>query len=330
MHSATGKSCPYCQFPLKEQDAIVVCSECAMPHHQECWTENRGCTTYGCEGDSKASSDGLVHVERGTSGIDSSNASSFCTHCGNALQAGNQYCTTCGAAATGSIGKTSLAPISGQPINNKWVWMLAFAPIIGTIAESLISGAVGIASSALWFITVFINLVLSMFDERDLKKAGHDTSRMGAFWLVPVYLFKRAKKLNQKSAYAIVWCITFAVVVSAPFLATESVSIPSYTLSDPAVNSVKHGTLYSYPDRTVGQMVDGYFGNPRWESIVASDGNTYVNATGRILYAEKQVQILIQYKLNGDSTFELQAVEMNGVPQNMLFYTALLDAMYGP
>ena len=45
-----GKTCPYCQFPLKQDSEVVVCAECRIPHHRECWRENGGCTTFGHQG----------------------------------------------------------------------------------------------------------------------------------------------------------------------------------------------------------------------------------------------------------------------------------------
>lgn len=45
-----GKTCPFCKTVFKEDDAIVVCSVCDMPHHLACWQENNGCTTFGCTG----------------------------------------------------------------------------------------------------------------------------------------------------------------------------------------------------------------------------------------------------------------------------------------
>ena len=45
-----GKTCPFCKTPFKEDDVIVVCSVCEMPHHLSCWQENNGCTTFGCTG----------------------------------------------------------------------------------------------------------------------------------------------------------------------------------------------------------------------------------------------------------------------------------------
>ena len=45
-----GKVCPYCKTAFTEQDEIVICSACDMPHHKDCWIENQGCTTFGCSG----------------------------------------------------------------------------------------------------------------------------------------------------------------------------------------------------------------------------------------------------------------------------------------
>ena len=43
-----GKTCPYDQYPISVGDQVVVCPECGVPHHVDCWRENGGCTTYGC------------------------------------------------------------------------------------------------------------------------------------------------------------------------------------------------------------------------------------------------------------------------------------------
>lgn len=49
-----GKVCPYCKTPFKDDDDIVVCSACEMPHHKDCWVDNQGCTIFGCNGTIKA------------------------------------------------------------------------------------------------------------------------------------------------------------------------------------------------------------------------------------------------------------------------------------
>ncbi|NLN77743.1 MAG: hypothetical protein GX141_02355 [Armatimonadetes bacterium] len=45
-----GKTCPYCQTPIKPGERIQICGSCGIPHHLECWRQNNGCTTFGCEG----------------------------------------------------------------------------------------------------------------------------------------------------------------------------------------------------------------------------------------------------------------------------------------
>ncbi|MBU0611474.1 MAG: hypothetical protein KKI08_26590, partial [Armatimonadetes bacterium] len=51
-----GKTCPYCRFPIKPSEQVVSCPACKLPHHADCWQENRGCTTYGCRGGAAAPS----------------------------------------------------------------------------------------------------------------------------------------------------------------------------------------------------------------------------------------------------------------------------------
>lgn len=44
----TGKYCPYCRFPLKEQARVIECGACESVHHDECWHDNGGCAVMGC------------------------------------------------------------------------------------------------------------------------------------------------------------------------------------------------------------------------------------------------------------------------------------------
>jgi hypothetical protein len=106
-------------------------------------------------------------------------------------------------------------PVVGQAVNNSMVWWLAFMPILGSIIEYLMSDATGIASKSLWFITIGLNVLLCTLDDKNLQKAGYNTKPLGSSWVIPVYLFKRAKFLKQSYSYAIVWCVTFIVLLFA-------------------------------------------------------------------------------------------------------------------
>ena len=48
MEEHIGKICPFCKTEIKEDDTVKICPACGIPHHQSCWEENRGCTTFGC------------------------------------------------------------------------------------------------------------------------------------------------------------------------------------------------------------------------------------------------------------------------------------------
>ena len=66
-------------------------------------------------------------------------------------------------------------------------------------------------------VPIGLNAFLSFLDERKLNEAGHNTKALGlgSPWLIPVYLFKRAKALKQNLAYFIVWIISFVLMLSS-------------------------------------------------------------------------------------------------------------------
>lgn len=103
----------------------------------------------------------------------------------------------------------------------------------------------------------------------------------------------------------------------------------SCSLFDSAeVQMVKTGKLGTCPNKTVEEMVNGFMGNPSWESGVATTGQEFVNIYGDITYYDKPVRALIQFVIYKDKgTFDLQAVEFNGVPQNALISMAVLQKM---
>jgi hypothetical protein len=45
----TTQRCPYAGVFFSVGDTLAVCAACKTAHLEESWTENRGCTAYGCE-----------------------------------------------------------------------------------------------------------------------------------------------------------------------------------------------------------------------------------------------------------------------------------------
>lgn len=82
-----GKVCPYCKCEIKEDDVVVICSDCEMPHHKECWIENKGCTTFGCTGTIMGiDSYGVLQCEKCGAGY--VEGKTICSFCGNELPKG--------------------------------------------------------------------------------------------------------------------------------------------------------------------------------------------------------------------------------------------------
>ena len=96
MNNFYGKLCPYCKSEMKYDEDIIVCSECNMPHHKDCWIENKGCTTFGCLGtidtpnisdcnDFELTLDDLDMVRCEKCGSIISKSCSYCEHCGHSM-----------------------------------------------------------------------------------------------------------------------------------------------------------------------------------------------------------------------------------------------------
>ena len=42
--------CPYCRMPFDgASPPKIFCTACGMPHHEDCYLENGGCTVFGCK-----------------------------------------------------------------------------------------------------------------------------------------------------------------------------------------------------------------------------------------------------------------------------------------
>jgi hypothetical protein len=50
LHSSDARWCPYCRENLQpSSERIVECAQCNARLHENCWKENKQCTTWGCQ-----------------------------------------------------------------------------------------------------------------------------------------------------------------------------------------------------------------------------------------------------------------------------------------
>ncbi|HZK81697.1 MAG TPA: RING finger protein, partial [Humisphaera sp.] len=43
------RTCGVCHAPIAVYDEIAECPSCGLSFHGDCWRENRGCSSYGCD-----------------------------------------------------------------------------------------------------------------------------------------------------------------------------------------------------------------------------------------------------------------------------------------
>jgi ketosteroid isomerase-like protein len=97
-------NCPYCQTNIKDNADKIICSSCHSPHHKECWEENNGCTTYGCENNPNTKS---KPVDVGNKTVENiqrmlvqevQDVKTFeCPNCKKQIEEGSLFCKYCGA-----------------------------------------------------------------------------------------------------------------------------------------------------------------------------------------------------------------------------------------
>ena len=159
----------------------------------------------------------------------------FCRGCGTDVHAEDRFCVKCGAAhvlgpplfsqsssTTDQVSSAAVVPTRGgrfrsyikdSGVSNTVVWWLAFAPVLGSFASGFLAALFHIGIWHFWWITLALNIGLSMADEKNLREAGFETSKLGQAWLVPVYLYKRAELLEQGNTYFMVWTILFVLSI---------------------------------------------------------------------------------------------------------------------
>lgn len=113
-------------------------------------------------------------------------------------------------AATAGLKFVSPPPLEGLAVSDGIAWVVAFVPLVGLPALR----AVQLNGVWPWIVLPILNSILCYVDEQNIKRAGHDTSVLGIWWLffIPVYLWKRSRLLKQSEAYF--WVCIGSLVVS--------------------------------------------------------------------------------------------------------------------
>ena len=94
------------------------------------------------------------------------------------------------------------------------------------------------------------------------------------------------------------------------------------------IDIVQTGHLNTCMDKTVKQLVDGYFEKPKWETGAAKKGIDFVNVSGIVPYQDKPVVATFQFEMDKDKRgFRYRGFEIAGVPQTLFVAAFTLAEM---
>ncbi|MEI7999019.1 MAG: hypothetical protein WCH62_05890 [Candidatus Omnitrophota bacterium] len=94
--------------------------------------------------------------------------------------------------------------------------------------------------------------------------------------------------------------------------------------ASPTVNMVKQGRFSQYPDKTIGQAFDNFFGSPSWKSFVGENGVDVVEFNGKATIDGQAVKVKIQFTVDKKSgSFEVAHFSVNDLSQNLLTLASL-------
>lgn len=105
-------------------------------------------------------------------------------------------------------------------IDNSIVWLIAFFPLYIDYLENLFAVFISRLINAefppdkLWWVSISLIISLAISDLELLSRAGYKTKSLYVWGILftPVYLFKRAKLLNQAKTYC--WVYIFCIILS--------------------------------------------------------------------------------------------------------------------
>lgn len=132
--------------------------------------------------------------------------------------------------------------------------------------------------------------------------------------------FRKGEFIMKKIITLIlVGCMALSIGGCATEDAADSLNDTINTLNtsdSKEVMEIKNGYLPISDQVTVGEALDSFLLNPKWEYFVSTDNYQVVQCTGECLYNDKSVKAKIQFLSYDDGTFELHTVALNDIEQD--------------
>ncbi|RKY06411.1 MAG: hypothetical protein DRP56_07460 [Planctomycetota bacterium] len=152
----------------------------------------------------------------GSQTINEGDATKTCPHCGGIVLAIAKKCKYCKSFLDSPERMNdALSPAMQQNTRVSDIYIgMCIVVLILSVLVNIISLQLRVQSEGgVSVIILLLNALFLYFDERMLKRNGIPTDELASVWLIPVYLFKRARLTSGSNGYAISWIIIFVISV---------------------------------------------------------------------------------------------------------------------
>lgn len=122
--------------------------------------------------------------------------------------------------------------------------------------------------------------------------------------------------------------LVIELAITAAFVAFAAYVLYTTLYSDSARSKgVSDGYFSAFPaGTTVGEVLDGFFANGKWENY-EQDGVTFVHYSGECVSTQtgEKATVGLYFKLNDDSSFEIDRMTMDGETLNLIMQNVALS-----
>ena len=223
-----------------------------------------------------------------------------CKECGKEISDTLDVCIHCGCPLKNK--KKDTPKIDNKKVSNKFIWIVSLLPIISVLIYLLVwyltkSYYLGII--ILILIMCIFSILFIVLDYKKLNKLGLDKSTLGMNKvyniIIPKYLFKRFRVLNQNPSYFIAWIISATVFIVMIILRIN----PLFLLTDTSkyIDQVYDYKLDSCNNGTYEELINNIVVNQDWQSEIDMQGNVTVTVSGKSI-ADENINVVISFDIN--------------------------------
>ena len=225
-----------------------------------------------------------------------------CKECGKEVSDTLDVCIHCGCPLKNK--KKDTPKIDNKKVSNKFIWLVSLLPIISI----LIYLSVWYLTKSYYLGIIILILIMCIFsilfivlDYKKLNKLGLDKSTLGMNKvyniIIPKYLFKRFRVLNQNPSYFIAWIISATVFIVMIILRIN----PLFLLTDTSkyIDQVYDYKLDSCNNGTYEELINNIVVNQDWQSEIDMQGNVTVTVSG-ISGSDENAGITMSFDINNE------------------------------